>query len=524
MLRLTGRHYVDKTDLVYLMANSNSYYFLNRPRRFGKSLLISTLRYYFEGRKELFQGLKIDSLESEWASHPVLLFDFAKERYGSLNALRATIESTLSSYEEIYGITKVYGCEWGIRLSELIAAAHRSTGALPVVLIDEYDSPLMDCLENSDLRASMRSEMRKLLSALKGMSGELRFVFLTGISKFSQMSIFSELNNLDVITMDDCYSGICGVTKDELFSSMQPEIQALADSCKMTYDEACEALRRKYDGYHFSERGVDVYNPFSLMQALSKRKLDDYWFSTGTPAALAERIGHYEIEADELDRGFEASKDMFDVPLEMSHSPIPMLYQCGYLTIKDFEDGVYTLAFPNEEVRTGFYRLLLPFYANASERNSMTLIRLQRHLKSMDVEAAMLELKSFFSSIPYDVERKDERHYRTVIYILFRLLTQYEVHAEAHSAAGCADVVVRTATAVYLFEFKVDGNGSVKTALEQIDAKGYMLPYVTERCADGKPKRLFKVAVVFDVERRTLGDWMVVEEGAAVPDESKREL
>ena len=504
--------YVDKTDLVYKLTHTSQYYFLSRPRRFGKSLLISTLQCYFEGRKELFAGLAMERLETEWKKHPVFKLSFAGNKFTSLKALQFTLNSMLAEFERTYGVQNRNEFEWGPRLGEILKAAYESTGMQPVVLVDEYDAPLLDSMENPELQLTLKNEMRKLFSPLKDLGGILRFVFLTGISKFSQLSIFSELNNLKVITMNDDYAAICGITKEEVLTQMQPEIQALADKNGLTYDGACEALKRQYDGYHFCKNSPDVFNPFSLINSLSDGELANYWFSTGTPTILTRLMRKYKVDPTPFDIGFEATQDMFDAPTETAKNPIPMLYQSGYLTIKNFDGFAYTIGFPNEEVRLGFLKALMPYYAmDDVVDNDMFMLRFTKALREGKIDDAMTHIRAFMSGIPYNAERKDENHYKTVLFLIFKLCTPYVVRTEECSAAGRADAVVETADAVYVFEFKLDSSATVDDALKQIDDKGYLIPYSATMTKDGSPKKLFKIGVTFDQEKRTIGEWKVVE-------------
>ena len=509
-IRRNGYYYVDKTALVYDLVQSGRVYFLSRPRRFGKSLLVSTLKYYFEGRKDLFEGLAMEGLEKEWKKHPVFHVSFSISKYNDLNSLQVTLNNLLSDWEKLYGISNRSGNEWGNRFSDVIKAAHDKTGEEQVVLVDEYDAPLLDTMDDPEMQKRLKLEMRKFFSPLKDLGGILRFVFLTGITKFSQLSIFSELNNLKVITMNDSYAAICGITKEELLSQMKPEIQALADRQELTYDEAVEALQKKYDGYHFSKRSADVYNPFSLINSLADGELDNYWFSTGTPTVLTHLIKKYDIDPVELDRGFPATADMFDAPAEDAGDPVPMLYQSGYVTIKEYDGYSYTLGFPNEEVRYGFLHSLMPYYAAKTvSQNDTFLLKFSRFLREGNLEDAMTLMRSFFSSIPYNAEKQDENHYKTVFFLIARLCTPFVVHTEEASAAGRSDMVVETQDAVYVFEFKLDG--TVEEALAQIDSKGYLIPYAVSVGADGRPKKLVKVGANFDSATRTLGGWKAVE-------------
>ena len=513
VIREDDKYYVDKTDLIYKLVKADRYFFLSRPRRFGKSLLVSTLQYYFEGRKDLFTGLAMEKLETEWKKYPVFKLSFAGNKFDTLESLQISLDNMMAAFEELLGIKNMAKFEWGVRFGNILQAAYNATNTPPVVLVDEYDAPLLDSMENSELQLTLKNEMRKLFSPLKDLGGILRFVFLTGISKFSQLSIFSELNNLNVITMDDEYAAICGITKEEVLTQMQPEIQVLADKNGLTYDGACEALTRQYDGYHFSKNSPDVFNPFSLINALSKRELANYWFATGTPTILTRLMRKYKVDPTPFDTGFEATLDMFDAPTETAKNPIPMLYQSGYLTIKSSKPGSrFVLGFPNDEVRLGFLKALMPYYAmDDVVQNDSFLLRFVDALDDCDIEQALTLMKAFMSGIPYDTERQDEAHYKTIFFLTFKLCTPYVVRTEERSAAGRADAVVETADAVYVFEFKLDSSATVDDALKQIDDKGYLIPYSATMTKDGSPKKLFKIGATFDQERRTIGEWKIVE-------------
>ena len=511
-IRNNGYYYVDKTDLVYKMTHTSRFYFMSRPRRFGKSLLVSTLKCYFEGQKELFAGLAMEKLETEWKEHPVFLLSFAGTKYTDLQTFTIYMNYKLSDWEKEYGIENQNKNEWGARFSNLLKSAYKQTGLEPVVLVDEYDAPLLDTMDSPDLQLLLKQEMRKLFSPLKDMGGMLRFVFLTGISKFSQLSIFSELNNLHVITMADDYAAICGITEEELFTQMKPEIQAIAEKYKITYDKACGELKKQYDGYHFSANSPDIYNPFSLITALSDRQIANYWFSTGTPTILTQLIKKYDMNPVDFDKGFPATLPMFDAPTENATNPIPMLYQSGYLTIKKALPGNrFVLGYPNEEVKDGFSNALMPYYAtNDVVKNDTFLMRFSDSLEDGELDEALTLMRAFFSSVPYTAEKQDENHYKTLFYLIARLCTPFVVRTEEASAAGRADMIIETSSSVYVFEFKKDSTPD--EALSQIDSKGYLLPYTATKGTDGKVKSLFKIGVNFDSATRTLGEWKWVEE------------
>ncbi|MCQ2050300.1 MAG: ATP-binding protein [Candidatus Saccharibacteria bacterium] len=513
-IRNNGYFYVDKTDLVYNLTHTNQYYFLSRPRRFGKSLLVSTLQCYFEARKELFTGLAMERLETEWKKYPVLKISFAGNKFITEQDLADTLQNKLSEFEKIYGLKIENTRAWGVRLENILKAAYAKTGMQPVVLVDEYDAPLLDSMDKPELQQILKEEMRKFFSPLKDQGEILRFVFLTGISKFSQLSIFSELNNLNIITMDNEYAAICGITKEEVLTQMQPEIQALADKQDLTYDEACAALQKQYDGYHFSKKSPDIYNPYSLINSLSKGELDNYWFATGTPTILTKLVKKFNMEPEAFSTGFEATQEMFDTPTETATNPIPMLYQSGYLTIKKYNNGSfapYILAFPNKEVSDGFSRSLLYYYGNQSNEYATTANKIIKGFQAGDIDAVLNVTKAYLSQIPYDAEKPNELHYKTIIYCLFLIITPYLVRCEEKSAAGRADIVVETANSVYVFEFKLDASATAGDALKQIDDKGYLIPYSATLAADGTPKKLYKIGVSFDAEKRTIGEWKVGE-------------
>lgn len=512
-IREDGKYYVDKTDLIYKMTHTDDYYFLCRPRRFGKSLLISTLQYYFEGRKELFTGLAMERLETEWKKYPVIRLDMSRLKDLDEEIFAANMDSIIGHIEKEYGIENdLSNRAWGTRLSNLIYEANKKTGEQVVVLVDEYDAPVLEAMHDAALLNKIRNRMRDFYAPLKALGGILRFVFLTGISKFSQLSIFSELNNLKVITMLDDYAAICGITKEELLTQMQPEIQALADKQKMTYDEAVAGLQRQYDGYHFSKNCPDIYNPFSLINSLSDGELANYWFASGMPTVLTKLVSKFKMDPMMMNDGFESTQEMFDAPTETATDPIPMLYQSGYLTIRGFVSGIYNLGFPNDEVRMGFLKALMPYYAKENaNQNDIFILAFTRAMREGRLEDALLQMRAFFSSVPYNVERQDENHYKTLFFLVFKLCTPYLVRTEECSAAGRADAVVETADSVYVFEFKLDANGTAEDALKQIDDKGYLVPYTVTKKANGSPKKLFKIGVAFDAEKRTLGEWKIVE-------------
>ena len=502
-LRTRNCVYVDKTELVYKLVNTDQIYFFSRPRRFGKSLLVSTLEAYFQGKKELFEGLAMERLEQEWEVCPVLHVDFSLTKYTELRDLTGQLNLFLSRWEEIYGKKEE---EEGAaeRLQGIILRAYAKTGKPVVVLIDEYDAPLLDSNSDALLQQQLRNEMRKFFSPLKGLGQYLRFLFITGISKFSQLSIFSELNNLQNISMRDDFSALCGITEEELLTQLKPDIERMAEANDETYEEACLHLKRQYDGYHFSKACADIYNPFSLFNAFNSKEYKNYWFSTGTPTFLIDILRHADFDVRALE-GVEATDEQFDAPTEQITSPIPVLYQSGYLTIKGYDRNfqIYRLAYPNGEVRKGFIESLLPSYVHLpAQNNTFYVVSFLRDLMKGDVESCLERTRSFFASIPNDLENKTEKHYQTIFYLLFRLMGQY-VESEVKSSVGRADVVVQLQDVVYVFEFKYDG--TPEEALAQIDSKQYAIPYR----ADGR--RVVKIGVNFDSATRTIGGWKIAK-------------
>lgn len=500
-LRTNNYVYVDKTALVYKLANTNSTYFLGRPRRFGKSLLVSTLEAYFLGKKELFRGLAIESLEKEWNSYPVLHIDFSGSKYYSVDHLKAAINKQLLLWEKVYG-SEEGDTTFNLRFESVIRRIYEQTGKQVVVLVDEYDSPMLDSNNDEETQEEIRNIMRNFFSPLKKSDPYLRFLFLTGISKFSQMSIFSELNNLQNISMWDEYSAICGITEKELHTGMRVDIEAMAQANNETFEEACMHLKQQYDGYHFSENSEDIYNPFSLMNAFAQKSYANFWFSTGTPTFLINLLQECDFDIKELD-DTTATAEQFDTPTNKITDPIPVLYQSGYLTIKGYdpEFQVYTLAYPNKEVRKGFIESLMPAYVHLPAReNTFYVMSFIKDLRAGNIDNCMERMKSFFASIPNKLNNKGEKHYQTIFYLLFRLMGQY-VDAEVDTAIGRADAVVRLQDAIYVFEFKVDG--TPEAALEQINSKQYAIAYQPDN------RKVVKIGVNFDSATRTVGEWKI---------------
>ena len=500
-LRNNNCVYVDKTELIYKLTHTDQVYFLSRPRRFGKSLLVSTLEAYFQGKKNPFGGLAMERLEKDWETYPVLHIDFSLTKYTELTDLTGQLNLFLHRWEKVYGKDEAEKTT-SERLQGIMLRAYEQTGKQVVVLIDEYDAPLLDSNFDIDLQQQLRNEMRKFFSPLKGMGQYLHFLFITGISKFSQLSIFSELNNLKNISMHDDFSALCGITEQELLTDLKPDIERMAEANNETYEEACVHLKRQYDGYHFSKNCVDIYNPFSLFNAFDAKDYKNFWFSTGTPTFLIDILQRTDFDVRSLD-GLTATDEQFDAPTDHIVDPIPVLYQSGYLTIKGYDPAfrLYRLAYPNGEVRYGFTESLLPGYVHRFPReNTFYAVSFIRDLQKGDIESCLERTRSFFASIPNDLENKTEKYYQTIFYLLFRLMGQY-VETEVKTAVGRADAVVKLPDAVYVFEFKFDG--TPEEALAQINSKQYAVPYQ----ADGR--RVVKAGVNFDSATRTIGGWVV---------------
>ncbi len=494
--------YVDKTPyIVDFRKKGMKYIFLSRPRRFGKSLFASTLQAYFEGRKELFEGLAIADYEKEWAKHPVLHFDMSGAKHFNEKELKDYLDYILLPYEKLYG--KGDGeTTPNTRLIGLVRRAYEQTGQGAVVIIDEYDAPLLDVVHEKDNLSVLRRIMQNFYSPLKMLDPYLEFTFITGITKFSQLSIFSELNNLDNISMLDQYSAICGISLTELTTAMRPDVEGLGRALGLTYEECLDQLRQYYDGYHFSEHSEDVFNPFSLIRALNGQKIDSFWFGSGTPSYLIKSLQKYHVNVTDIEQK-SVSVDDFDVSPEQMTSALPLLYQSGYLTIKKYSPLTkgYTLGYPNMEVRIGMLKSLAPNYLSpVSVDNNGLVIEFVERLYEEDVEGALVRLKAYLSHISNRLSNKSERDFQTVFYLIFNLMGAL-IRVEEDSAVGRADAVLHFPTAVYVFELKYDG--SAADALRQIDDRGYLIPY----SADGK--RLVKVGVNYDSQQRTLGDWII---------------
>ena len=501
-IREENLFYVDKTDLIYNIVKGSQNNFLSRPRRFGKSLLVTTMQAYFEGQKDLFKGLAIEKLEKEWVKYPVIHLDLSRGKYYEIQVVHSTLNAVLGFYEAKLGITVAEGTTYGTRLDEIIQATAAQTGQKVVVLVDEYDAPMLDSNAKPELQEQIRSIMRDFFSPLKANEGLLRFVFLTGITKFSQLSIFSELNNIKNYSLDDRYATICGFTEQELLDNFHEGITDLAAANGITFDEAVEKLKEQYDGYHFTAHCPGLYNPYSILNALFDSRFDNYWFATGTPTFLLELLQKNNILIPQLE-GIMATPQRFDAPTEKITDPVPVLYQSGYITIKKSQSGMYLLGFPNEEVRQGFSESMLnfiaPYYAGPRDNFAWEF---GQAMRADNIDAAMEALKVYLAGFPYDIHHNSEAFFQAILYTIFNMLN-FTIRAEARTARGRVDLLVSTKTTIFVMELKIDQ--SAEKALEQIDAKDYTLPYKH----DGR--RIFKVGVNFSTEKRTVDEWKYEE-------------
>lgn len=504
-----GYVYIDKTDLMWWMQHKRKYIFLSRPRRFGKSLLSSTLHSYFAGESELFDGLKIMELEKEWKHYPVLHFDLSGAKHMHVQGVKDELGRLLEEYENLYGSNPSESSP-GMRMAGLVNRAYEQTGEQVVVIIDEYDAPLLDVLHDDQHLADMREVMQEFYQRLKMLEPKLKFCFITGITKFSQLSIFSTINNLTNITMWPEFSAICGITEKELSEQMQEDIELMAIKNHLSADEMHAKLKIQYDGYHFSEDSEEVYNPFSLLKAFDSTKLGNYWFESGTPMFLIRQMLHFRTDITTLDK-MEVPATAFDKPTEAMTTALPLLYQSGYLTIKDYDkdSGIYTLSIPNREVRVGYTEGLLPVYIGLESSDVQTgfALKFWKALKQRNIDLAMREMQSYLASIPYVEGFKKklenavtaEGFYEYTLYLIFSMLNVY-VRTQVKCAGGRTDMVVWMPDTIYVFELKA--GGTAEEALQQIDDKGYAIPYTTDE------RKVVKVGVAFDTEVRSISSWL----------------
>lgn len=476
--------YIDKTSLIWKMVNEGRYYFLSRPRRFGKSLLMSTIQTFFEGKKQYFDGTigqplfiaTDNSVEWDWQSYPIMHLDLNTDKYTSKEVLEGRIDMFLTKLETLYG-THPKEKTIGQRFEGVIERAYKKTGRRVVILIDEYDKPLLQAIDNKELQEEYRSTLKAFYGALKSKDGCIKFALLTGVTKFGKVSVFSDMNNLEDISMSPRFIDICGITESELTTQLTPAIEALGESNGISYEETLEKLRLYYDGYHFRENAKGVYNPFSVLNALKNGTFKSYWFETGTPTYLATLLVRHDYNLEDMAHA-EVDEDVLNSVDSESANPIPVIYQSGYLTIKDYDEefSLYRLGFPNKEVEDGFVKFLIPYYLNKSEKRSAFDIRSYvNDIRQGNVDQFILRLRSLFADTPYELIRDLENHYQNQVWLLHKLLGMY-VHAEYHTSNGRIDMVLQTPNYCYVIEFKFDG--SAQDAMDQISRKDYALPFI----------------------------------------------
>ena len=503
-IRKENKLYIDKTEYVYRMTHSGGcYFFLSRPRRFGKSLLVSTFESYFSGKKELFEGLAIEKLEQEWMEYPVLHFDMSGGKHMEKEQLEDYLSNRLEAEERKWGITHTKRGA-NNRLTELITTAYEISGKQVVVLIDEYDAPMLDVAHDKETLDVLRNVMRNFFSPLKMCEPMLRFVFLTGITKFSQVSIFSELNNIKNISLDDEYAGVCGITKEELLTQMSEDIDMLAEAQGMTREETIAKLKENYDGYHFSPASPDVFNPYSLLNCFDDKNFGAYWFSSGTPTYLINMLRKFKVLPAKIGRSL-ARSSAFDAPTENLKTITPLLYQSGYITIKGYDkmSQLFTLDLPNKEIKVGLFESLLPYYLEGmyAEEGDVAIAQMSVLIRQGDMDGALRLFQEFLGTVPYCNNTNYEGHYQQVLFIIFTLLTHFVVDVEVHTPNGRVDVVMETEDTLYLIELKL--NKSAQSAMQQINLKQYDQRFA--RC--GKP--IVKVGVNFDAKKGNIEDWII---------------
>ncbi|MCQ2345005.1 MAG: ATP-binding protein [Paludibacteraceae bacterium] len=509
-LRQNNELYIDKTELIWQMMQLSRWIFLSRPRRFGKTLLTSTLQAYFEGRKELFEGLAIAEHTNEWVKYPVLRFNLSAVKDVSVGEIRQVIGQQLKDYEAIYGrddddVTP------GSRLSGLIKRAYNQTGLGVVLIFDEYDAPMLNKLGNPELLEQTRTIMQEFYGPIKSCTAYERFTFITGITKFSQLSIFSTLNNLNNISMLPQFAALTGFTDEELDTVFRPDIERLGRTMCVGYEEMRENLRKRYDGYYFTKAKVGVYNPFSLLKAFANQEMENYWFQSGTPSFIFEVLKRYSTDITTLER-LEASSEGFDVPTEAMSDALPLLYQSGYLTIKDYDPltYAYTLDFPNQEVRTGFIGSMMPTYIGMQQSDVQIgfAMKFWKALRQNDIELALKELKAYMAGLPYiegfkrklDEVKTAEDFYEWTFYIIFSMLNVY-VRTQVKCIKGRIDILIKMPDTIYVMELKL--HGTPLSALKQIESGDYGVPYTTD------DRNVVKVGIRFDMTKLAVKDWKI---------------
>ena len=504
-IRKEGYTYVDKTALIHRLATTGTYYFLSRPRRFGKSLLVSTMEAYFKGKKELFEGLAMEQLEKDWTEYPVLHLDLNGKKYDSPQALTDNIKYYLTLWDKDLDTDTSSISDIEIRFKQIIDAACEKTGKKVVILIDEYDKPIVDNLGNPEVADDFKKTLQGFYSVLKAKDGQIRFGFLTGVSKIGKLSVFSGLNNLTDISMESEYSDICGISERDLHKYFEESITELADANRLSIDECYKKLKDMYDGYHFSEDADGMYNPFSLLSTLRFKKFKDYWFETGTPTMLVNVMKQTSFDITTLSDNVEVASDDLSGMQDIVNRPIPLFLQTGYLTIKDYdkEFNIYTLGFPNDEVKNGFLKFIFSYYVpiNPAEGNTTTA-KLAKALRTGTPDVFMRTLESLFANTTYQIQGDAEKDFQYAMYIIMELLGEY-VQAERSTSNGRIDLLLQTKDYIYIVELKIDNTADA--ALQQIEEKGYAKPFVND------PRKIFKIGVSFSTANRRIEDWKVIE-------------
>ena len=493
--------YVDKTAFLYKLVSQGKYYFLSRPRRFGKSLFLSTLRAYFEGRKELFDGLAIIELEKEWKSYPVLHLDLNARDYVNADSLEAELNRHLEVWE------KQYGDEFRDRAIEerflqIIKKVYEQTGKRVVVLVDEYDKPLLQAIDESKTQESIRRKLKPFYGVLKTMDEYIQFAFLTGVTKFGKVSVFSDLNHLMDLSLDKDYVDICGISETELRQYFDESVAELAEANSMTKEECYEQLKLNYDGYHFQPNTIGIYNPFSLLNTLARQQFKDYWFETGTPTILVRQLQKTDYPLEDLTRE-EITTDMLNSIDVMNENPLPLIYQSGYLTIKGYDSrfDVYTLGFPNREVEEGFIKFIYPFYTpKTKSKSAFSVTAFVRDIETGDADGFMQRLEALFSDGNYQTIGDEEIYFQNTLYVFFKLLGLY-VDVERHTTDGRIDILIQTSNYIYIMELKKDQSAAI--ALQQIEDKGYAAPFASDK------RRIFKIGLNFNTKSRKIDDWAI---------------
>jgi hypothetical protein len=503
-LRKDGFLYVDKTALIHRLVHSGCYYFLSRPRRFGKSMLLSTLKAYFEGKRELFEGLAIAEVEHDWTRYPVLYLDLNTNEYKSEEDLRDKLSLRLTQWERLYGADE-HEKSLGDRFEGTIRRACEQMGQRVVILVDEYDKPVLQAIGNDALQEAYRSILKGFYGALKSMDSCIKFAFLTGVTKFSKVSVFSDLNNVFDISMLGDYATICGITDEEIDTVLQPYVQRLALRVGLSPQETRQELRARYDGYHFCEDSVGIYNPYSLLSTFQSNKWDNYWFATGTPSYLVYLLREHHYRLEDMTRVPVPGRVLNSTDAQCAN-PIPMIYQSGYLTIVGYDPvyRLYRLGIPNKEVEDGFFNFLLPYYTPIDQvQSEFCIANFVEEVKAGKVDDFLRGLTAFFADTPYELFRELENHYQNVLYIVSKLMGFY-VRAEYHTSQGSIDMVLQTTDYTYVMEFKLDG--TAEQALQQINDKHYTQPFETGH------RRLIKVGVNFSSTTRNIERWVVEQQ------------